>query len=491
MSLAHTLDVARSSLSVVSDRAAVVSRNVAHAGDPGSSRKVVRLSTDAGHAPRLTGIARIVSEALRGNVVAATSDAARQEVIVAALDELDAAGRDADGGDLAAARLTALRSALQTYASSPADASIASRVLNAAKDVAGTLRGLALNVSDVRQRADADIVDAVAELNSGLAKLEQLDVAIVSGTRSGLDVTDQLDERDRIIGAIAGQIGLSVHRRPDNGISLYSDSGIALYDGVARHVSVQSGPLLPGQPGGALTIDGIQATGTGSVMKIASGRLAGLFELRDTISVTYGAQLDEIARGAIVLFAESDQSATPTLPDAAGLFRAAGSSLVPTGTALVAGLAASIEVNPSVDPARGGDLLRLRDGGIADPGNPAYVYNRTGTSGFSARIGLLIDALGSDIGVDARASLPASGALPDLAAASAGWLQAQRQSRSEESGYARARLDRSQGALEQSSGVNMDEQLSELMELQRAYQASSKLITTVDAMFNTLLQAIG
>ena len=55
-------------------------------------------------------------------------------------------------------------------------------------------------------------------------------------------------------------------------------------------------------------------------MRSGSGRLIGLAAVRDTYAVTYQNQLDEIARGLIEAFAESDQSASPSLPDAPGLF---------------------------------------------------------------------------------------------------------------------------------------------------------------------------
>jgi flagellar hook-associated protein 1 FlgK len=40
------------------------------------------------------------------------------------------------------------------------------------------------------------------------------------------------------------------------------------------------------------------------------------------------------------------------------------------------------------------------------------------------------------------------------------------------------------------SGVNTDEELSHMMQVQQAYQAASKLIKTADDMLQTLLQII-
>lgn len=487
MPLSSTLDVARSSLAVLSDQAAVVSRNVAQAGVAGATRKVVRLTTDPGYAPRMTGIERGVPEALQGRVLSASSDAAREGVIVAGLESLQAVA-DPQSGVSVGVRIGELASALQTFAARPSDATFAGSAIASARDVVDALRSGAAAVAGVREQAQDDIVGIVADLNVQLSRLSELDTTATSGTRSGKDVTDDLDERDRVIGRIAEQIGLTVIRRADNGVSLYTDSGITLYDGTVRQVAITNEPLLPGQKGAALLVDGIPASGPDAIMRTTSGRLAGLMELRDGIAMTWGAQLDEIARGLIGAFAEADQQQPPTLPIAAGLFRAVGSNGVPADGVVSIGLAASIEINPTVDPARGGDASKLRDGGIA---GASYVYNTEAQPSYSSRLQELVDKLRLEVDSAPGSELPPKASVFEMAAASVGWLQNVRASSDSESEYARSVMDRASSALENVAGVNIDEQITELLELQRSYQASTKLISTVDSMFSSLLQAIG
>ena len=136
-------------------------------------------------------------------------------------------------------------------------------------------------------------------------------------------------------------------------------------------------------------VDGVPITGSAGVMLAGSGRLTGLAAIRDDIAVTYQNQLDEIARGLIEAFAESDQSATPSLPDAPGLFTYPGAPAMPASGTLLVGLAGAIRINPSVDPSQGGNLALLRDGGIA--GDPAYVYNASGGSAYADRLNQYVD----------------------------------------------------------------------------------------------------
>ena len=46
-------------------------------------------------------------------------------------------------------------------------------------------------------------------------------------------------------------------------------------------------------------------------------------------------------------------------------------------------------------------------------------------------------------------------------------------------------------AVQSDSGVNIDEEMTNLLQFQRAYQASARLITTVDEMLDTLVNRTG
>jgi flagellar hook-associated protein 1 FlgK len=46
-------------------------------------------------------------------------------------------------------------------------------------------------------------------------------------------------------------------------------------------------------------------------------------------------------------------------------------------------------------------------------------------------------------------------------------------------------------AVESSAGVNLDEEMTNMLLFQRAYQASARVITTVDEMLDTLINRTG
>lgn len=489
MSLSASLDTALSSLAVTAEQTSVVSRNVARAGDPAATRKTADVITMPGSGVRLASVSRVVDVALYNNLLDATSSAAGQDAIVAALNQLERTVGDPELATSPAALVQKLADSIQQYAVAPQDTVRAQSAIAAASNLATALNSASDVVQSVRSQADADIASSVERLNTLLSRFEVLNAEVVKGSRSGVDVTDQLDQRDQVLRQISEEIGVRTTMRGNNAMALYTDSGVTLFDVRARSVTFQAtAGYGASTTGNAVYADGVPITGSTATMSVDSGRLTALVKVRDDLAVTYQRQLDEVARGLIGAFAESDQSATPTLPDAPGLFTWSGAPALPSGTGITAGLAGAIRVNPAVDPNQGGDAALLRDGGIA--GTPAYVYNTTGAAAYTDRLEQLIDRLNGAQSFDASAKLTSSATLGSFAASSAAWLEEARRTASEEADYRNTLLTRSSEALNKITGVNLDEEMTLMLELERTYQASSKLISTIDAMFSVLLSAV-
>ena len=492
MSLTTSLNIARSALYAAGQQSSVTARNIANANVPGASRKDTATVSLEGGGVRLTQITRAANPALAKNVLNSSSASSSKQAVVDYLDRLDVTSLDPELEASPAAAIQKLADSLQTLSSAPGETILAKATVSRANELALNLNNASAVVQQARQEADTDIATSVTRLNNLLSQFDDLNSRVVEGTQSGADVTDELDERDRVLLNISQEVGIRVNRRTDNDMAIYTDSGVTLFDKVTRGVTFTSSASLPaGTTGEAVYIDGVAVTGDSATMPIKSGRLFGLASVRDDLSVTYQSQLDEIARGLIETFAESDQNATPTLPDITGLFTYSGDPAVPPTGTIYPGLAAEISVNPNVDPAQGGDETLLRDGSIGDPGNPAYVYNTTGASGYSDRLNGLADELSERRSFDLSANLGAAGSVKEIASTSVSWLQNERQTANEDAEFNNVLYERSSEALSNATGVNIDEEMTKLLELERAYQASSQLIRTIDNMFSALLQAAG
>jgi len=489
MSLTAALGSARSSLMALGVQSSVISRNIAGASELGYSRKIAALENFPGNGVYVAAIQRAASAGLFTNVLTATSASTKQGAIYDGLQKIAAATVDDPELDQSpTAQLNALKKALHQYATAPDNATLAQSAVSAAKDMATSLNQATRTVQSVREDADADMAASVANINRLLAQFDTVNTAVVKGTTTGDDVTDYLDQRDAIISKLSQEIGVSVSIRPNGDAALYTDSGVVLYDKSARTVSfAPTNAYTAGTTGNAVYIDGVPVTGASSVMPLKSGKIAGLAELRDKATVTYQSQLDEIARGLIDAFREVDQSGAG-LPDVPGLFTYPGAPAMPAAATVSVGLAGTITVAASVDPASGGNPNLLRDGAIS--GNAAYNYNTTGTAGFSARLQQLIDSMDAPQPFDAAAQGKPSGSVIDFASSSASWIENRRKTADDSARYQNTLLDRSNTALSNVNGVNMDDEMSLMLQVERTYSASSKIISAVDDMLNTLLGAV-
>jgi len=312
----------------------------------------------------------------------------------------------------------------------------------------------------------------------------------MSGTATGADVSSAEDTRDSILTQLSQQIGISTVSNPDGSTSIYTDSGVTLFQGGSpRTVSfAPTATYTDSSTGNAVIVDGVPITGANSPMAIQSGALAGLANLRDVVAPQYGAQLDQIAGGLISAFAESDQTggSAATLP---GLFTFPGATGVPAVTATT-GLASEIEVNAAVDPSQGGNVNLLRDGGINTSTNNAYVYNTTNAASYTGRIAQLISATTASQTFSSTAGLGTTSSLSDYANSSVSWLQSQNQAASNQLDYQNSVVSQATTALSNATGVNLDTEMTNMLTIENSYTTTAKLLTTVNAMFTSLLNAV-
>ncbi len=487
MSLSVALNTARQALQTTATQIAVSGSNIANANDASRSRKIATPTTDASGAPYVATITRATNDSLLTQYLGANSDTSASAALLDGLDRLQDTVGDTEDGTSPAAKIADLSSALQAYANAPSDSSLGQAAVSAAQSVASALNSASQTVTDVRNDADAAMADSVDKLNSLLDQFETLNQEIVKATQTGQDATDALDQRDSLLDQISQEIGISVVRRADNDMAIYTDSGVVLFDKTARQVSfTQTSSLAAGTTGNAVYVDGVPVTGDNATMPISSGTLAGLATLRDETAPTYQAQLDEMARGLVESFAESDQSGGGGT-DKAGLFTWSGGPSIPASGTLSSGIAASIKVNSAVVPSEGGSTTKLRDGGI---NGTAYKYNDTGAASYSDRLTGLVESLDTPRSFSTASGLDASASLSDFATNSVGWLEDQRQSTSDTADYQSALLDRVSTALSNDVGVNLDDEYAQELQLEQSYQASSKLINLVNDMFQTLLDAV-
>ena len=119
MSLTTALNMARSSLTATAGQSAIISRNVANAGNASATRKLPKLVTMAGGGVLLQSVARASNDALTSAMLDATSRDADKSEVVSVLNALNATVGDVSQDSSPAALIGKLDSALQQLAAAP------------------------------------------------------------------------------------------------------------------------------------------------------------------------------------------------------------------------------------------------------------------------------------------------------------------------------------------------------------------------------------
>lgn len=483
MSLSSAISTAQLILSNTSRQTQVVSQNISNAGNADYARRSPLLQTSLGGAEVVT-ITRAQDQLLYKRSLESNAISTAQNTVTAGLERI----RSTLGGndfELSPSRYIAdLRDRLQALSAAPGDLTLLTSALSSAQDVANSINQASSETQAIRLEADQAIGRGVDTLNGLLAQFETANNAVVAGTRTGADVLQELDQRDKILREISSLIGVQTLDRGANDLALYTDSGQTLFETVPRPVTfVPTNGFDATISGNPVYVDGVPLDAGQGAQTTAQGELAAHLQIRDEYAPVYQSQLDEISRGLVIAFAEQDQSSPATLPDMPGLFTWVGGS-VPAAGVVEPGMAATLAVNPALLSSMGGDPALLRDGGI---NGASYIANTVGGQGFSALVDSYVTGLDAPIAFDVSALAGGNASVIDYAGNSIGWLEMTRAEASIAAENRDAIYIRTQEAHSNATGVNLDEEMSVLLDLEQSYKASAQLLSTIDEMLNTLM----
>lgn len=485
--ISSALHSALAGLSVNAAQSALVARNVTSAGDENYTRKTAQLQILAGGAPMVSAIGRSTDRQLMDKLMLASSDASGKKIMLEALARMSALTGDPEDEQSIASALGQLQNRLRAYEANPSSGILARDALETARSVTLKLNRASEEVSAIRNEADRSMAETVDQINGLLAQFKVVNDAVTRGEGTMTELADTLDQRDAILKNLAELVGIRTSVRANNDVVIFAESGAVLFEINPRAVGFSAAvTLADGAAGGAVMIDGVAVTGEGAAMPVSGGRLAALAIVRDQTAPQLARQLDQIAAGLIRAFAEREQSTPSTLPDVQGLFVTADGSLA-APDAPPPGLARQIGINALADHAAGGSPDLLRDGGF---GGAPYVHNALGQPGYQKRIAELADALDAaqDFGTLSAIGGPAS--LKSFSAESAAWVEATRKTADAAHDAAAATRARAGESLTRITGVNIDQEMAALLDLEKSYQASSKVLATVNSMLSMLMESI-
>ena len=449
--MSDLLGIGSSALRAYQTALSAVGENVANAQTPGYARRRVVLQEqsvtatgDIAYRPQVmfngvtaAGVSRAWDDFKAAEArFSATADgraSVRQQWLGGIETALD------DGASGVGAAMTGFFNAASALGSNPGETLGRRALLSSLDNVASAFRtsgqALARVADGIGQAADLE----VASLNDALKALAEVNGALGPAAANGSARASLEDQRDQLVDFIASKIDIKVTNGEDGRVTLgsASNSGVSLLTGSGPNLAI-----LVKAADGRLSLQ-LQTNGSTVPLTATGGKLAGLVDVAQNVA-DRRAQLDALA---------TDFTAMVNGWSAAGV-DANGNP----GAALmsVSGGATSVQTLVN-DPAL---VAAASPSGIAN-GNLLALDGIRDASKVEDRWGAIVSANAQSL---ASANAEAS--------AAATWK------------------DNSYAALDEVSGVDLDNEAAELLRFQQAYNASARIIQvareTIQALFDAL-----
>lgn len=480
MSLTSSFSNALSGLSASSRAAQVVSSNIANSLTEGYASRSIALSSQSlagnGAGVKIEGIFRNVDPALIADRRIAQAELGNASVLSEFFEQLEQSIGNPENADSLNQHISALETSLIEAASRPDSPTRLNAVLTASKNIAAKFNGISDQIQDMRMTADKEISAQVNFLNDSLQKIEELNDQILAQTANGRDATALMDQRQVMIDNVAEIVPLKEVARDKNAVALFTDGGAILLDGRAGEFQFSSvSTIVPQMTLSSGALSGISLNGnpidtTSDRNSLAGGSLSSLFTTRDELSVNAQNDLDSIARNLIDRFSDSTVDNTSV----GGVFTDAGVIFDPTNEV---GLSSRLAIAPQVDPVQGGETWRLRDGLGAI---------NLGEVGDASKLQAMVDILRAPVFPASGSFSSVSRSLIDLTADFLSSVGSQKHSIERDMSFAVAKTTALQFQ-EKSAGVDSDQEMQKLLQIERSYAANAKVIQSLDQMLDLLM----
>ena len=464
MSVTATLSIAAEALKAQQLAIQTTGHNLANASTPGFSRQRVDFASAppsfqggvfVGQGVEVAGIQRVVDRFAEAELLSLQGNVGFAEAESQALSNVQDAFPTSGG---VATALSDFFNSLSDLSNNPSGLAERVSVVGKAKALGESLAQTRQILTSIQKNLDEDIKSAVQRINVLVEQIANLNQKISTTEVRGESANDFRDQRQTLLQELTGLTGATV-REDANGEVTVLAGGLLLVGG-ARFAALQS-DSLNGAGLHAVMYQAPDGLSFDATSLFGQGRIGSLLTMRDNQVQDVIDRLDQFAK---------------TLVDEVNTQHALGFALTGSGggdffipIAAATGAAAAVQVNSAIaaDPR----LIAAATSPDALPGdnrNALALVNLQSTT-FPALGGLTLQdsflSLVGDIGSRAQSA----------------------QSRSD---FQQAVLTQAQARRESVSGVNTDEEMTKLIQFQRAFEASSLLVRTADQMYQSLIDMV-
>ena len=364
--------------------------------------------------------------------------------------------------------------AWQGVANNPSGTTERSALLEKAQILTQKFNSMSNDLIQTKKDMNTNLQMGIEKVNELTKKIADLNIQIVSAEAAKTPANDLRDQRNSLLEELSSWVGNVSVEQENGSLTIFTQGGNLLVDG-NKHWDLQ-------QSGNNIYWNKVP---TDISKDLTGGQIGGWLDIRDEIVPQYQANLDELA-GTLIQQVNTLHTAGYTLSGGTGTYFFQDfltSPAVPNATDFK-GAAAYISLSSDVL----GHPENIAAGGISGaPGDNENALNIAAiqTDGsLSIRKWTISNRGGS------TSSNVETTSMDDYYRTLVGDIGITTEAANENQSFVQSKLDNLRDLRDSVSGVNLDEEMTELLKLQRAYEASSKIISIADEMLQSLLQSV-
>lgn len=470
-----TLGIGASSLYAAQRAAEVAAHNVANAGTEGYTKQRLQVTSGVptagtaglrGDGMRGTGVRLLSIDRLRDQLsdlaYRAESGGAGSATVQAQVLER-AQGVLGAYPDGAPAALDRFWSAWDQLSLTPTDPSARTGVLSAGGQVASALNAAAAQLERLSQDTGSRMQEQVREVNDLATHVAGLNQAIADAVTAGQSPNDLRDQRDVAIDRLARLAGATVRPVENSMVDVYVGNSVIVAGVGTRELTATLVTEVDEQTGEPRQYYGVGfVTGRASV----GGELGGYARAVSSTIPSFARELDALAQtlaDAVNAVHGAGHTLDSPRPDDPAYAGPDGGDFFTTSTASGRFTAATLRVRE--DLAADGRLVAASATGSPFDGNAAIDLAALRSSG-TPSLGDLLRGIGSRLGAEGA--------------------NAAREAAAAESALSGADALRSAA-----NGVNVDEEMVDLVRFQHAWSAAARVISMADSFYDTIINRMG
>ena len=469
MGINAAMEIGKNGLNVFRTATAVVSQNIANVSTPGYSRQRAIIETapttnlsgySLGTGAMISNVDRFYDGLLRQQIASTETTLGYDSTKSTVLQQIEPAFNEISTEGVGAA-LSNFFAAWQDLTNNPGGTSERQSVLSNAQILADDLHTTSKILSDTVSLQNNSLTPMVNNINATLKDIARLNGQITSTDLVAGNANEVKDKRDLLIKELAKQIGITSTENSDG------TTDVKIPDGSGGTLA-----LVTGAAAGTFSLDKtnpdrfvVQLTpvgGTVTTVVPTTGSLGATLALRDSIIPGYQAELDALAT-TLASEVNKQHRAGFDLNGAPGK-----EFFDPAATT-----AATFNLNPALinDPLVSGTTLIAASSKASAAGDNVNAVKIAGLqsqrlmSGNTLTFNGFWNGLVSEVGLDVSSS---------------------KTNVSQDEAFS----NQLNVLRDTTSGVSLDQELSDLMMYQRSYQACAQVITTATAMMDTVLGII-